>query len=67
MTPAQRHLASRVVGVLRRDVGRRDIELAERLDVTLAELRPVLAALYRRRRVDACWGWTVTPPARRAA
>jgi transcription initiation factor IIE alpha subunit len=66
MTRQQWCLARQAEAVLRRDTGRRDDELASAIGVTVAELVPVLKVLYRQRRIDRCWAWTVAPPERRA-
>ena len=67
MTPAQRQLARRAEAILRREIGLRDDELAAKLGVPIAEVLPVVRAMWAMRRCDRCWGWTVSEPARRAA
>jgi hypothetical protein len=67
MTPAQWRIAGRAEAIVRRDIGRGDDDLAEMLGVSLTELVTVLRVLYRQKRVDKCWSWTVAPPTRRAA
>lgn len=67
MTSAMWRLASRVEAIVRRDIGRQDDELAERFGIPLAEVVPIPRVMYRQRRVDGCWSWTVAPPPRRAA
>ena len=62
MTPAQWRLAPRIVEVLETEIGITDATLAEALGVTTAELVPVLMVLYRQRRIDRCWSWTVSIP-----
>jgi hypothetical protein len=67
VTPEQWRLVRRAETVLQQETGCRDDELAGLLEVAVVDLRPVLGAMYRMRRVDRCWAWTVAPPARRAA
>lgn len=65
VTSEQWTLARRVESILRRENGCRDEELAERLDVAVTDLRPVLRALWGMRRADRCWSWTVAVPRRK--
>jgi transcription initiation factor IIE alpha subunit len=67
MTPFQKMTSNRVAAILRAEIGLRDDEIAERLDLPLAELRPILRAMYWSHRIDRCWAYTVAPPGRRAA
>jgi hypothetical protein len=62
VTPAQWRLASRIVTLLASEIGLTDQGLAVLLDVSMAELVPVLRVLYRQRRIDRCWSYTVLVP-----
>ncbi len=61
MTPAQWQAARRVVAILESDIGRTDHDLAAMLGITVAELRPIVGALYGQRRIDRCWSYCVLP------
>ena len=54
MTGEQRRLSRPVLEVLARELGLTDRMLAERLGLTIAELRPVIGMLLRTRRIDRC-------------
>ena len=54
MTPSQWRLARRVIGALTREPGLTERQLAARLRVSAAELRPVVGMLLGRRRVQRC-------------
>lgn len=62
MTPAQWRLGRLVEELLADEVALTDQDLAARLQVTTAELVPVLRILYRQRRIDKCWSYTVLAP-----
>ena len=62
MTPAQWRLARRVATLLADKIGLTDQDPAARLDVSMAELRQVLPVMYRQRRIDRCWSYTVFTP-----
>jgi len=56
-------LMRRILIALHADDGLTDFELAERLGVPAAEIRQAARVLYRRRRVDFCYGrLTLVPP-----
>ena len=52
MTPRQWRLSRQVTAILSADAGRTDSDLAERLGVTLTELRPVIGMLIGWKRVE---------------
>jgi hypothetical protein len=62
VTRAQWRLGDRVVTLLRTEIGLEDQDLAGLLEVGMAELVPVLRVLYRQRRIDKCWSYTVLTP-----
>jgi hypothetical protein len=55
VTPAQWQMARRIPGILAGQVGLTDQMLAEHLNVTATELRPVVGMLISQRRIDSCW------------
>jgi hypothetical protein len=64
VTPAQWRLSRRVTAMLTAGSGMTDEALAERLNVTRAELRPVVGMLLGRGRVERCRDYLVlVPPA----
>lgn len=67
MTPAQWRLSRRALEVVAGQVGLTDLMLAERLGVTLAELRPVLGMLLGRGKIERAGDYLVLGPARGAA
>jgi hypothetical protein len=62
MTSAQWRLSRQVVVILSADPGRTESDLAGRLGVTLAELRPVVGMLIGRGRLERCWDCLVLGP-----
>jgi transcription initiation factor IIE alpha subunit len=58
----QWRLGDRVVSLLAVRLGLTDQDMAELLGVSMAELVPVLRVLYRQRRIDKCWSYTVLSP-----
>lgn len=58
MNARQWQLARRVPGLLEAELGLTDRQLAERLGVTMAELRAPIAVLIRQGLVDRCWTGT---------
>jgi hypothetical protein len=62
VTPAQWRLARRVATLLADEIGLTDQDLTARLNVSMAELRQVLPVMYRQRRIDRCWSYTVLTP-----
>ena len=65
MNREQWRLADRVVPLLRTEIGMQDHDLAAALEVTAADLRPVLRVLYRQKRIDVCWSYVVLAPSAR--
>ncbi len=61
MTPQQMRLRRRVLDLVTSEVGLTDSQIASRLGVTAAELRPVIGQLIGTRRLDVCWGYLVIP------
>ena len=51
----------RVVDLLTERIGMTDAAIAAELDITLAELRPVLGALYGQHRIDFAVGYAFLP------
>jgi hypothetical protein len=62
VTPAQWRLANRILQILAIEVGRTDSQLADRLGVEVADLRPIVGVLYRQRKLDRCWDYVVIAP-----
>jgi hypothetical protein len=62
VTPAQWRLGRRVEDLLAGEIGLADQDLTVLLGVSMAELVPVLRVMYRQRRIDRCWSWTVLAP-----
>jgi hypothetical protein len=62
VTPAQWRLADRVLAELDREIGLEGDDLGRRLNVTVAELRPVIGVLFRRDKVTRCWGYICAVP-----
>jgi transcription initiation factor IIE alpha subunit len=64
-------LLSLILSALVDDDGLADAEIAERLGVSLVEVRQAARILYRQRRIDMCAGYMVAVPSnakgRRAA
>jgi transcription initiation factor IIE alpha subunit len=62
MTGQQFRMARQVLALLESEIGLTDDALAERSHVKPSDLRPVLGALYGRRKIDFCAGYVVLPP-----
>jgi hypothetical protein len=62
VTPAQWRLSRRTLEAIAREGGLGDRMLAERLGVTVAELRPVLGMLLGRGKVQRCDDYLVIVP-----
>lgn len=67
MTPAQWALSRRVLEILATDPGRTDSDLAERLGVTRAELRPVTGMLIGRGKIERAGDYLILASGRGAA
>ena len=57
-------LNKRIIPLIATEIGMTDAEIAERLEVPLADVRQAARILYRQRRVDMCAGYVVAVPSR---
>lgn len=57
-------LNKRIVPLVAAEIGMTDTEIAERLEVPIADVRQAARILYRQRRVDMCAGYVVAVPSR---
>ena len=57
-------LHKRIIPLVGTEIGMTDAEIAERLDVPLADVRQAARILYRQRRIDMCAGYVVAVPSR---
>jgi DNA-binding Lrp family transcriptional regulator len=67
MTPAQWALSRRILSLLAADPGVTDSDLAERLGVTVAELRAPIGMLLGRGKIERAGDYLVLAPTRGAA
>lgn len=57
-------LHKRILPLVTAELGMTDTEIAERLEVSLADVRQAARILYRQRRIDMCAGYVVASPPR---